>query len=92
MASTLKKMRSMAPFKPDLIITNCPGCQLFLDKMQYAIYEITGEKYEIPVLTYQEVAGLLMGWDPYETVGLQFHNVPVEPLLDKLGIPHEKQD
>jgi heterodisulfide reductase subunit B len=90
MASVLKKMRSMNLFKPDFIITNCPGCQLFLDKMQYPIFEITGENYQIPVLTYQEVAGLLMGWDPYKVVGIQFHNVPVEPLLDKIGIPYKK--
>jgi len=89
MASVHKKMKSMAPFQPDLIITNCPGCEVFLDKEQWAIYEMTGEKYFIPVLTYQEVAGLLMGWDPYDTVGIQFHTVPVEPLLDKIGIPYE---
>lgn len=88
MASVLKKMRSMYPFQPDFIITNCPGCQTFLDKMQLPISEITGENYNIPVLTYQEVAGLLMGWDPYKVVGIQFHNVPVEPLLDKIGIPY----
>ncbi|HPW37468.1 MAG TPA: heterodisulfide reductase-related iron-sulfur binding cluster [Syntrophorhabdus sp.] len=90
MASVLKKMRSMSPFEPDLIITNCPGCQAFLDKEQWAIYEVTGEKYFIPVITYQELAGLLLGWDPYETVGIQFHTVPVEPLLDKIGIPYDK--
>jgi len=89
MSSVLKKMRSMAPFEPDLIVTNCPGCEVFLDKEQWAIYEVTGEKYFIPVITYQELAGLLLGWDPYETVGIQFHTVPVEPLLDKIGIPYD---
>jgi heterodisulfide reductase subunit B len=90
MANVHKKMRSMAPFEPELILTNCPGCQVFLDKEQWAIHQITGEKYFIPVLTYMELAGLLMGWDPYETVGIQFHTVPVEPLLDKIGIPYER--
>jgi len=92
MASVHKKMKSMSPFQPDLIITNCPGCQVFIDKEQWAIHEITGEKYFIPVLTYQEVAGLLMGWDPYEVVGIQFHTVPVEPLLDKIGIPYDPSE
>lgn len=90
MNSVYKKFKSMLPAEPDMIITNCPGCQLFMDKMQWAIYETTGEKISIPVLTYQEVAGLLMGWDPYDTVGIQFHTVPVEPLLDKMGIPYDE--
>ena len=37
-----------------------------------------------------ELAGLMMGWDPYDVVGLQFHTVPVEPLLDKIGIPYDE--
>ena len=90
MNSVYKKFKSMLPSEPDMIITNCPGCQVFLDKMQWTIYETIGEKIFIPVLTYQEVAGLLMGWDPYDVVGLQFHNVPVEPLLRKMGIPYNE--
>ncbi len=89
LANTYKKFKSMAPFKPDLIVTNCPGCQVFLDKEQWAIQELTGEKYFIPVVTYQELAGLLLGWDPYEVVGIDFHTVPVEPLLEKLDIPYD---
>ncbi|MBN1381604.1 MAG: heterodisulfide reductase subunit B [Deltaproteobacteria bacterium] len=91
MSSVYKKMKSMAPFNPDLIVTNCPGCQVFLDKEQWAIYEVTGEKYFIPVLTYQELAGLLLGWDPYDIVGIDAHTAPVEPLLDKIGIPYDRQ-
>jgi len=34
--------------------------------------------------------GLLLGWDPYEVVGIQAHTVPVEPLLDKIGIAYDK--
>ena len=52
---------------------------------------MTGEKFFIPVLTYQELAGLLLGWDPYDIVGIDSHTVPVEPLLDKIGIPCEKE-
>ncbi len=91
LSSVYKKIKSMAPFQPDLIVTNCPGCQVFIDKEQWAIYEVTGEKYFIPVLTYQELAGLLLGWDPYDIVGIDSHTVPVEPLLDKIGIPYEKE-
>jgi heterodisulfide reductase subunit B len=91
-----KKFESMAPYKPDLIITNCPGCPMFLDKWQYTISEMQGKTYGenghgIPVFTYEEVAGLLLGYDPWE-IGLQLHQVAVEPLLDKIGIPYTKEE
>ncbi|MGD9212752.1 MAG: heterodisulfide reductase-related iron-sulfur binding cluster [Desulfobacteraceae bacterium] len=86
MASVNKKLVSMAPFEPDLILTNCPGCQVFLDKGQWAVHERTGYSKFIPTLTYMELTGLLLGWDPYTEVGIQFHTVPVEPLLHRLGI------
>lgn len=91
LSNVYKKMKSMAPFNPDLIVTNCPGCQVFMDKEQWAIFEITGEKYFVPVLTYQEVAGLLLGWDPYDVVGIDAHTAPVEPLLDKIGIAYDRK-
>jgi heterodisulfide reductase subunit B len=42
----------------------------------------------IPVLTYEEMAGLVLGYDPWE-LGMQFHQVDVEPLLDKLGVEYD---
>ncbi len=91
MACVLKKLRSMAPYKPDLMLTNCPGCNQFLDREQWAVQEMTGEVYNIPVLSYAELAGLLLGFDPYEQVGIQSHTVAVEPLLEKIGIPYGKE-
>lgn len=87
-----KKFESMAPYKPDMIITNCPGCPYFLDRWQYAISEMEGKTFGenghgIPALTYEEVAGLVMGYDPWD-LGLQMHQVASEPLLDKMGIPY----
>ncbi|MCE5345013.1 MAG: heterodisulfide reductase subunit B [Bacteroidales bacterium] len=84
------KLDSMQPYKPDLIIANCPGCTFFLDRWQYVIAEMEGKTYGengygIPVLTYEEIAGLLLGYDPWD-IGLQIHQVAVEPLLEKLGI------
>ena len=89
MACVLKKMTSMEPFQPDLILTNCPGCNVFLDKEQWAIQELTGRQFQVPVLSYTELAGLLLGWDPYDVVGIQAHTVPVEPFLDRVGIPYD---
>ena len=39
----------------------------------------------IPSLPYEEMAGLVMGYDPW-TLGLQYHNVQALPLLRKMGI------
>ena len=83
----------MEPYKPEMIITNCPGCPMFLDKWQYAISEMEGKTYGenghgIPVFTYEEVAGLLLGYDPWD-LGLQVHQVACEPLLDKIGIQYD---
>lgn len=96
LSNTHKKFESMAPFKPDMIITNCPGCPYFLDRWQYVIKEMEGTTYGqdgngIPVFTYEEVAGLVLGYDPWY-LGLQMHQTPVEPLLDKIGIRYNKEE
>jgi len=44
-ACSKKKFESMQPYEPDMIITNCPGCPMFLDKNQYAIRELEGKTY-----------------------------------------------
>lgn len=90
-----KKFESMAPYKPDFILTNCPGCPMFLDRWQYALGEMEGVTYGengqgIPVLTYEELAGIVLGYNPWD-LGLQVHQVPVEPLLDKIGIPYDPE-
>ena len=66
-----------------------PGCPYFLDRWQYVIAEMEGKTYGqngfgIPVLTYEELAGLVLGYDPWD-LGLQLHQVAVEPLLDKMS-------
>ncbi len=92
-ANSKKKFDSMKPYQPDLIIANCPGCTFFLDRWQYTIAEMEGQTYGsngygIPVLTYEELAGLMLGYDPWD-MGLQLHQVTVEPLLNKLGVAYD---
>jgi heterodisulfide reductase subunit B len=94
-SSSKKKFESMESYKPDMILTNCPGCPMFLDRWQYAISEMEGKTYGengqgIPVLTYEELAGLILGYNPWD-LGLQVHQVPVEPFLDKIGIPYDSE-
>ncbi len=90
------KFDSMKPYSPDLIIGNCPGCTFFLDRWQYVIAEMEGVTYGeggfgIPSLTYEEITALLLGYNPWD-IGLQVHQVAVEPLLDKIGIEYTKSD
>jgi heterodisulfide reductase subunit B len=90
------KFESMQPFHPDLILTNCPGCNMFMDRWQYVIQETTGKVYSssgngIPVLTYEELAALLLGYDPVQ-IGLFMHQTDVLPLLEKLGIQFNKNE
>lgn len=92
---SLKKFESMQPYDVDLIITNCPGCNYFLDRWQYVAGESEHKLYgvddkAIPVLTFEEITALLLGYNPWE-IGLQMHQIPVEPLLEKLGIPYSKE-
>jgi heterodisulfide reductase subunit B len=92
-ACSKTKFDSMEFYKPDMIITNCPGCPMFLDKWQYTIAEMEGKTYGdngqgIPVFTYEEVAGIVLGYNPWD-LGLQTHQVSCEPLLDKIGLPYD---
>ena len=95
-ANTKKKFESMEPYKPDFIVANCPGCAMFMDKWQYTIAEMEEKTFDengrgIPVLTYEEMAGMLLGYNPWN-IGLQLHQVQVEPLLDKIGIEYNLND
>ena len=47
--------------------------------------------FGIPVLTYEEMAGLVLGLDPWE-MGMQIHQVSVDSLLDKIGIEYKPED
>lgn len=90
------KFESMKPYHPDLIIANCPGCTFFLDRWQYVLAEMEGRTYGengygIPVLTYEELAGLLLGYNPWD-IGLQVHQVTVEPILEKLGVKYNPEE
>jgi heterodisulfide reductase subunit B len=95
-SNSIKKFESMKPYEPDLILTNCPGCNMFMDKWQYTAKEMEGITFglngqSIPVLTYEELAGLVLGYNPWD-LGLQYHMVQSEPLLRKMGIEINSED
>lgn len=93
LSASKKKFESMQAYEPDAIITNCPGCPMFLDRWQYTLSEIEGKVYGkngrgIPVLTFEELTGIVLGFDPWD-MGLQMHQVAVEPFLDKIGLEYD---
>lgn len=95
-ANSKRKFDSMEPYQPDLILTNCPGCPYFFDRWQYVIAEMEGkvygnDGYGIPALTYEELAGIVLGYNPWE-LGLQMHQVSVEPLLKKMSYDYDPDD
>lgn len=79
-----RKFASIKDAMPDVIITQCPGCIFNLDYYQETLAEEIGP-LGIPVLYFSEMAALALGAGPYE-IGLDMHAVPVEPLLERLGI------
>ena len=94
-SNTYKKLKSMEPYKPDVIVSNCPGCPMFLDRWQYTIAQMENitfgsDNQGIPVLTYEELAGLVLGYDPWD-LGLQMHQTDVEPLLKKMGVEYNPE-
>jgi len=91
-ACVYKKMKSLKKTDPDckLMITNCPGCGVFLDAEQGTIAQVMGEKFDVHVMNYAQLAGLMLGYDPFKDCGFNVKYVPIEPLLDKIGIPYDK--
>jgi heterodisulfide reductase subunit B len=92
-ANSKKKFESMKPYQPDVIIANCPGCTMFMDRWQYVIKETENITYGqsgrgIPVLTYEELAGLVLGYNPWD-LGLQMHQTDCEILLKKMQIDYD---
>ena len=62
---------------------------MLLMKWKVQRYGQNGEG--IPVFTYEEVAGLVLGFDPWD-LGLQMHQTDCEPVLDKMGIEYSPED
>jgi heterodisulfide reductase subunit B1 len=78
-----RKYASIAEAEPDVIVTQCASCTFTLDHYRRSSCE--GSLKAVPVLDISELLALLLGADPLD-IGLDMHTVPVEPLLEKIGI------
>ena len=82
----------MAPYKPDFIVANCPGCAMFIDKWQYTIAEMEGRTTARTGTAFR--CSPTRRWPDWcsatiRGLGMQMHQVDVEPLLDKMGIEYD---
>jgi len=88
--STIRKIERMKEeANPDVVVTHDTGCVTTLDKSQFAA-KAHGRNVGIPVLSDAQFAALAMGAHPYKVCQLHWHGVDNKPLMEKMGIDHEK--
>ena len=88
--ATLRKIERMKEeANPDVVITHDTGCVTTLDKSQFAA-KAHNRNVGIPVLSDSQFAALAMGAHPYKVCQLHWHGVDNRPLMEKMGIDHEK--
>lgn len=88
--ATIRKIERMKEeANPDVVITHDTGCVTTLDKSQFAA-QAHNRNVGIPVLSDAQFAALAMGAHPYKICQLHWHGVDMRPLLEKMGIDHEK--
>lgn len=68
----------------DAMTVVCPECFKAYDNNQFLLQRKTGEKYNIPVITLQEVICLAFGLEPKD-LGLDEHRIDTSSFLDKLN-------
>ncbi len=89
--ATLRKIEVMKEeANPDVVITHDTGCVTTLDKSQYVAGVAHNANVGIPVMSDAQFAALAMGAHPYRVCQLHWHSTEYRPLLEKMGIDHEK--
>ncbi len=89
--ATLRKIEMMKEeANPDVVITHDTGCVTTLDKSQYVTGVAHNANVGIPVMSDAQFAALAMGAHPYRVCQLHWHSTNNKPLLEKMGIDHEK--
>ncbi|RDH79955.1 heterodisulfide reductase subunit B [Mycolicibacterium moriokaense] len=88
--STLRKIERMKEeADPDVVLTHDTGCVTTLDKSQFAA-QAHDRNVGVAVLSEAQFAALAMGAHPYKVVQLHWHSANYKPMLEKMGIDHEK--
>lgn len=80
-----KKFDSAKEAGVDLITTVCPGCNVALDREQPNLAKRGFGPYDIPVIDLGQLIALALGV-PLEKIGLNANTVPLDRVLEKLGL------
>jgi len=88
--ATIRKIERMKEeADPDVTLTHDTGCVTTLDKSQFST-QAHNRNVGIPVMSDAQFAALSMGAHPYLVCQLHWHGVDMKPLLELMGIDHEK--
>ncbi len=69
----------------ECVVTACPLCQSNLDMRQMQLAKSTGRDYNMPVLYFTQLMGLVLGLGE-KALGLNAHFVDPRPMLQKVGL------
>ncbi len=76
-----RKLQDLKGMEADAMTTVCPSCYSQYDMQQFMLAR-EGEKYNIPVISYQELLALSMGFTP-EEIGMDMHKVDTAAFMNK---------
>ncbi|MFQ6075156.1 MAG: CoB--CoM heterodisulfide reductase iron-sulfur subunit B family protein [Candidatus Bathyarchaeia archaeon] len=79
-----EKLNDLINADADCLILICPYCFLQFDLGQISIARKFKRSLQIPVLYYPQLLGLTMGFGAQD-MGLQFHRIKTDGLIEKLG-------
>ncbi|ADI01974.1 MAG TPA: disulfide reductase [Syntrophothermus lipocalidus] len=80
-----KKLRSAKEAGVELITTVCPGCNVALDREQPNLARNGHGEINIPVIDLGQLIALALGV-PVEKLGFKANTVPLNGVLEKLGL------
>jgi heterodisulfide reductase subunit B/heterodisulfide reductase subunit C len=76
-----KKQRSITNAGADIVVLDCPGCEMTFDRNSAELEKI--QPLNLGYMNMLELLALAMGADPYKVVGVQYHTAQ-NPLMEKL--------
>ncbi|GAA5818694.1 MAG: CoB--CoM heterodisulfide reductase iron-sulfur subunit B family protein [Methanobrevibacter sp. CfCl-M3] len=68
----------------DILVHMCPNCQMQFDRYQPYLSKKLGVDFKMVHLNVTQLIALSIGGNPYKTVGIQTHTVPVDSLIEKI--------
>jgi heterodisulfide reductase subunit B len=80
---TADKLLSLHQEDVDLLLHMCPNCHMQFDRYQPYIGKKLNKNFKTIHLNISQFIALVMGADPYKTVGIQTHTIPIEPIIKK---------